>query len=91
MAAATYFFLGPNGAKHQKDAKAWATNMKKEVIKQLKVARDVTKPVYDQIIDSIAAEYRKAKDVDPEEVSKLVQELKERWEAIGKSAKSKKT
>ncbi len=51
LAATAYFFLGPKGKKHQKDTKAWAIKMKRDVVEKLKKTRKITEPIYRGIID----------------------------------------
>lgn len=85
--AATYFFLGPKGKQHQKQTKAWATKMKSNVLKKLKDARNVSEPIYHQIIDSVAVEYKKGKRIDGKEINSLVHDLKKHWKAISSAAK----
>ncbi|MCR4277722.1 MAG: hypothetical protein NUV80_03100 [Candidatus Berkelbacteria bacterium] len=87
LAATAYFFFGPDSKKHQKHAKAWAVKMKAEVIEKLEAARDVTKPVYDKIIDSVATEYAGAKKADKSQVDELVADLKKHWSTFAKNAK----
>lgn len=89
LAATAYFFFGPNGKKHQKHAKAWAVKMKAEVIEKLEAAREVTEPVYNKIIDSVATEYVGAKKANKEQIDELVADLKKHWSAFAKNAKKK--
>lgn len=90
LAATTYFFLGPNGKKHQKHAKAWAIKMKGDVIEKLEMARDVSEPIYHEIVDSVAAEYEKEMKVGHKEIRALAQDLKKHWKTISSSAKAVK-
>lgn len=87
LAAAAYFFLGPNGEKHQKHAKAWAVKMKAEIIEKLEQAGEVAKPTYDKIIDAVATEYAGAKKADQSEIDELVADLKKHWNAFAEAAK----
>lgn len=87
LAAGAYFFFGPNGKKNQKNAKAWALKMKAEIIEKLETAREVSEPVYNQIIDTVAAEYLGAKKADQGEISKLVKDLKKQWKTLTKPTK----
>ena len=61
LAATAYFFFGPKGKKHRQHAKAWAIKMKGDVIEKLEAAREITEPVYREIIDTVAREYEKGK------------------------------
>ncbi len=88
--AAAYFFLGPKGKKHQRHAKAWAIKMKGEVIEKLEMARGVSEPVYREIIDSVAAEYKKGMRAGHKEINSLAQDLKKHWKTIGHRARAVK-
>ncbi len=82
LAATAYFFLGPKGKTHQKHAKAWAIKMKGDVVEKLELAREMSKPVYQEIIDSVASEYEKGKKASHEEIDALAQDLKKHWKTI---------
>ncbi len=90
LAATVYFFLGPKGEKHQKHAKAWAIKMKGDVVEKLETIRDVSEPVYREIIDSVAADYKKGMKAGREEISALAQDLKKHWKTISNSARAAK-
>ncbi len=92
LAAGAYFFFGPKGKKHQKQAKAWAIKMKGDVVEKLEMARDISEPVYQEIIDSVAAEYEKGKKAGHEEIEELAKDLKKHWKTISQAARvAKKT
>ncbi|MDO8551927.1 MAG: hypothetical protein Q7S01_00170 [bacterium] len=88
--AAAYFFLGPKGKAHRRQTKAWAIKMKGDVVEKLEKARDVSEPVYREIIDSVAATYEKGKKASREEIKALAQDLKKHWKTIGGSARAVK-
>lgn len=90
LAATAYFFLGPKGKKNQKHAKAWAIKMKGDVVEKLEMAREVSEPVYHQIIDSVATEYSKGKKASREEVDELAKDLKKHWKTLTGGAKTAK-
>ncbi len=87
LAATAYFFFGPKGKKHQKQAKAWAIKMKGDVVEKLENARDISEPVYHQIIDSVSATYVKGKKASQKEIKSLAQDLKAHWKTIGRLAR----
>lgn len=87
LAATAYFFLGPQGKKHQKNAKAWAIKMKAEVIEKMEMAHDITEPIYHGIIDSVAKEYATTNKASRAEIKALAQDLKKHWNTISGSAK----
>ena len=85
--ATAYFFFGPKGKKHQIHAKAWAIKMKGDVIEKLEMARDVSEPAYNEIIDSVATEYEKSKKASREEINALARDLKKHWKTISRGAR----
>jgi len=90
IAATTYFFFGPNGKKNQKHAKAWAIKMKGDVVEKLEMAREISEPIYHQIIDTVAEKYQKGTKASSEEIKILANDLKKHWKEISKSAKAMK-
>ncbi len=90
LAAAAYFFFGPKGKKNQEEVKVWALKMKEEVIKKMEQAKVISKPVYDKIVDTVAAKYKKELKASPKEVQSLVKDLKDHWKIIGRSVETLK-
>jgi len=88
LAATTYFFWGPEGKKHQKKLKGWMIRMKGEVVEKLENAREITEPMYRQIVDSVATGYVKGGKISRKEIEALVKDLKKHWKTIGRSAHS---
>jgi uncharacterized protein with PIN domain len=88
--AAAYFFLGPKGKKNQKQAKAWAIKMKGDVVEKLEMARRVSEPVYREIIDSVAAEYKKQERANRGEIDALARDIKKHWKNVSASARTVK-
>jgi hypothetical protein len=86
LAASAFFFFGPKGEKNQKHAKAWAIKMKGEVIEKLEMADEVSEAAYQEIIDSVAAEYKKGMKAGDEEIDALAKDMKEHWKMISSSA-----
>ena len=91
LAATAYFFFGPKGKKHRQHAKAWAIKMKGDVIEKLEAAREITEPVYREIIDTVAREYEKGKKASRPEIEALARDLKKHWESMSKLAIAAKT
>lgn len=79
LAASAYFLLSEEGKKNQKQAKAWAIKMKGDVVEKLENAREVSEPIYHQIIDTVAAKHEKIKKNGPKEVKELAKDLKKHW------------
>lgn len=91
LAGTAYFLLGPNGKKNQKHTKAWALKMKSDVVEKLEKVRDITEPIYNEIIDSIAIKYEKLGKVDVTEIKELVKDLKKHWKTISLEAQASNT
>ena len=81
-AAGAYFFFGPKGKKHQKDAKAWAIKMKGDVVEKLEKAGDVSESAYHGIVDAVADKYESAQKAGAPEIKALAADLKKHWKAI---------
>ncbi|NTU67162.1 MAG: hypothetical protein HGB08_04550 [Candidatus Moranbacteria bacterium] len=90
LAASAYFLFGPKGKKHRQQAKAWAIKMKGEVIEKLEKAREITEPVYLEIIDTVAGEYKKGKKASQSEIEELAADLKKHWKSMSKLAMAAK-
>lgn len=90
LSAAAYILFGPNGKKNQKAIKGWSVKMKGEIIEKFENVKELTEPVYNQIVDSIQAKYAKLKNVDQEELAKVVGEIKKHWKTLKKEATGKK-
>jgi hypothetical protein len=86
LAATAYFFFGPKGKKHRQHAKAWAIKMKGDVVEKLERAREITEPVYLEIIDTVAKEYEKGKKASRPEIEALAKDLKKHWRSMSKLA-----
>lgn len=90
LAAASYFFWGPNGKKNQKKTRAWMIKMKADVVEKLESVQDISKEAYENIVDTVGDTYISVAE-SKEEVAKLARELKSHWKFIsGKGAQKKK-
>lgn len=90
LAAASYFFFGPKGKKHRQHAKSWVIKMKGEVVEKLEAAREITEPIYHEIIDTVADEYKKGKKAGQPEIDALAKDLKKHWKSMSKLATAAK-
>ena len=87
LVAGAYFFLGPKGKKHQKHAKAWAIKMKGDVVEKLEKAKEISEPVYHEIINSVSKDYEKGMKAGKAEIDELATDLKKHWKTISGTAK----
>lgn len=78
VGAGAYYLFGPKGKKHQKKASAWAAEMKREVEKELKKMKGVTKPLYQDVVDAIAKTYSKKYKNYSGEINAFAKKLKTR-------------
>lgn len=90
LGAAAYVLFGPDGKKNKKAIKGWAIKMKGEIIEKLEEAKEITEPVYHQIIDTVSAKYAKVKNIDQKDLENAVAEVKKHWKTMMKDAKPKK-
>lgn len=88
LGAAAYLLFGPNGKKNQKALKGWTVKMKGEIIEEFEKAKNITEPVYHEIVDKVQARYAKFQNVDKKELEEAVKEIKKNWKAITKEAKT---
>ena len=90
LTASAYVLFGPAGKKNRKAIKGWTIKMKGEIIEKLEEAKEITEPVYHNIVDTIKAKYEKAKNVDQKDIDEVVAEIKKHWKSMVKDAKPKK-
>jgi hypothetical protein len=90
LAATAYFFFGPKAKKNQRFAKAWAIKMKGDVIAKLEAAKEVTEPVYHEIINTVANEYAKGMKAAQPEIEMLANDLKKHWRTLSKAGRAAK-
>ena len=90
IGAAAYLMFGPDAKKNKKIVRSWAVKMKGEIIEKFEKAKEITEPVYNDIVEKAQARYSKLKNVDQAELELLVKDIKKHWKVIAKDAKPKK-
>lgn len=90
LGAAAYYFFGPHGKQHRTKAQGWMIKMKGEVVERLEGLKEVTEPVYGEIVEAVAAKYAKGSKASRKDVLALVQDLKKGWRSIVASTQAKK-
>ena len=90
LGAATYLLFGPNGKKNQKLVRGWAVKMKGEIIEEFEKAKELTEPVYHNIVNKIESKYSKLKNINPEELKEAIEEIKKNWKRMQKKPAKKK-
>lgn len=83
---AAYYFLGPKGKKHQKEAKKWMEDAKVDVVAEIRKAKKITQVVYENIVDSVLEKYEDLAD-EREEVAKFAEALKDDWDNVVEASK----
>ena len=89
LAAASYYFFGPNGKKNRNSLKGWMIKMKGEIIEKLEASKEVTENLYHQIVDTVAGAYVKKGKISDAEVKLFADTLKKQWKNIAGRQKSK--
>ncbi|MEK7460382.1 MAG: hypothetical protein AAB628_02435 [Patescibacteria group bacterium] len=90
LSAAAYVLFGPEGKKNRKMIRGWSIKMKGDVIEKLEAAKDITAPVYEDIIEKASQKYAKLKNVDEAELALVVADLRKQWKHMTRDAKPKK-
>lgn len=88
VAAAAYYFFGPDGKKHRKTLRGWMIRMKGEIIEKMESAKEMSEAAYHQIVDAVAARYKNA--VQEGDLQTFVTQLKKQWKGFAASSVSTK-
>jgi len=91
LSAAAYVLFGKEAKKNRKAIHGWAIKMKGEIIEKFEEAKDLTEPMYHEIIDKAKEKYSKVKNVDQKELDNVVGEIKKYWKELKKETSGKKT
>lgn len=86
LSATAYYFLGPNGKKNQKKAKAWMVGMEKDIEKKAKAVKDMSESVYHKIVDDTIKPYMAKNIPDTKEIKAYAMMLKKEWKGLTKKA-----
>ncbi|MDD5152935.1 MAG: hypothetical protein PHS95_03015 [Candidatus Pacebacteria bacterium] len=90
LSAAAYVMFGPDAKKNKKAVKSWAVKMKGEIIEKLEEAKEITEPVYQNIINTVHQKYENVKNIDKTELMDAIADLRKQWNNMSKDAKPKK-
>ncbi len=90
LLAGAYFFLGPDGKKHQRKMRGWMVKMKGEVLEKIEDAKEVTQPIYNEIVDTVAHANQVAGKIPQTEIAALAADLKRQWKNINRTVKGNK-
>lgn len=87
-AAIAYLLVGPQGKKNRKILKGWVIKMKGDIVEKLENVKDITEPVFNRIVDDVAAKYQKIKNISTAELEDAVTKIKRQWKVLAKESKS---
>lgn len=90
LSMAAYVLFGPEGKKNRKKITGWSIKMKGEVIEKLEAAKEITEPVYHDIVEKVSQKYAKLKNVDEAELALVVADIRKQWKHMMRDAKPKK-
>lgn len=77
-------------AKHAADtANKWAGLMYKDLVKEMKKAKRLSKPQFDAMVNVVAKKYAKLHKVSNVEMTRLVKEMKAHWAVLEKEVINK--
>lgn len=90
-AAGTFFLYGSkNAAKNRKAVKSWTLKAKAEVLEALEQAKEMSQEEYEELIGTVSAAYKGAKNATKGDIVEFQKEMKEHWNKISKIAPVKK-
>ncbi len=82
LATATYYFFGPKGEDHRESMKGWMIKMKGEIVEKIEEAKELSEPVFREIVDSVVASYAASKKIGEQELHAFADRLKGQWKEI---------
>jgi gas vesicle protein len=86
--AGTYFVYGSkNAAKNRKKVKSWTLKAKGEILEQLENLSEINEEIYHKIVKEVSDKYQALKNIDKQDVSEFIEELKSHWKNIEKEIK----
>ena len=88
--AAAYLLFGPEGKKNRKAISSLSVKIKGDIIEKFEKVKEITEPIYYEIVDEVSKKYSKLKNVDKDELEAVVNDLKSNWKEIIKDAKATK-
>ena len=88
-AAAGYMLFGPEGKQNRKKIQGWMVRMKGEIIEKFESLKNLTEPEYNRIIDSVAAKYAVAKNVDQRDIQGVIRDARRHWKMLTQDVKKR--
>jgi hypothetical protein len=88
IAGAYFLYGGKDAAKNRRKVKSWMFKAKGEILEKIENASDLTKESYEKIVDEVSNKYRALKNIQQNELSGFVDEVKSHWKNIAKELSS---
>ncbi len=85
--AAGLFLQSKKGKELTKDARKKAMVLQKQVMKRLDDAGEMSKEVYEEIVDDVVKYYGKSKDLAAKEIPEVREFLMSKWKEVEKAMK----
>jgi hypothetical protein len=82
LAGGAYYLMGPQGKAHQKKMKDMRLKMEKDAKSKLKMAKDMTQPMYNMAIDTLAATYANQYEEHEAQIKAIAKRLKGEWKMM---------
>jgi len=90
LGAGAYYLMGPKGKAHQNKIKSLMQKMEKEAKSKLKMAKDMTEPMYHMAVDTVASAYSNQYKEHEGDIKVLAKRMKNEWKNMkGMPAKAK--
>jgi hypothetical protein len=91
LSAGAYYLYGTkDGAKSRVKIRGWMLKAKGEMLESLEKLKDVNEATYNELVEKVMKKYKGLKNLDQEEVTALVLDLKKHWKNIKGSIDSPK-
>ncbi len=81
--AGGYLLYGAkDAAKNRKKVRGWTLKAKGEILEKIEKLQDVSEDKYNDIVDVVTKKYAGLKDIDPADLTALVNDAKKHWKVI---------
>lgn len=89
LSAGAYYLLGPGSKAHQEKAKNLLAKMKKEVAQKVTKVKNLTEPLYHNVVDALTVAYSKQHKAHEKDIKAFAKKLKSEYKSTIKIAKNK--
>lgn len=90
-AGAAYLYLGKNAPQRRQKLAAWMREAEKEIVEEAMKLKNAafSEENYQRIIDVVTEKYRRAQQLDPQNIVDFISMMRENWEQAGRSVHKK--